>query len=217
MNLSGQQFGQLLDALVSAFPNIETLEVFVKRRMDENLNAIAGGSNLTAVVYKLIEWATARGRLAELVEAAYRDNSGDPKLRAFAEPYFGPPSDAGIGHTVSEKEKDFTDADAFARLSRPILLRDLDLEGLLEIARLFSDLPCVRTPARFPLFLRGLPPSIRGAYIPGGPMQANIETMVSTALDVDGDFDKMIYAAHLCDGSTNPFRKLVEAVQKYVR
>lgn len=90
MELSGTQFKQLHEALQRAFPNLRTLQEFVVTELDERLDTIAGSSGFSDSVFQLITWALARGRLVELVEKAYRANSGNPELRAFAISFLGP-------------------------------------------------------------------------------------------------------------------------------
>jgi len=83
MQLNGIQIKQLHHALLSAFPQLASLEFFVRTELEENLSAIALGSSLSEVVFHLIEWARAHGRLADLVEKAYHENRLNPDLRAF--------------------------------------------------------------------------------------------------------------------------------------
>ena len=55
----------------------------VKMEMGVNINSVAGGSNLSAVVFNLIDWAQRTGRLGELVTAAAGFNDENPELKAF--------------------------------------------------------------------------------------------------------------------------------------
>ncbi|MEH2456804.1 effector-associated domain EAD1-containing protein [Nostoc sp.] len=63
MQLTGIQRKELLLAIISAYPNEADLEIMVSFELEENLNAIAGGNNLTEVVFNLIKWANSRGKL----------------------------------------------------------------------------------------------------------------------------------------------------------
>ena len=56
----------------------------VRFQMDEQLNAIAGGDNLSRVVFDLIAWAERTGRIAELIGKAQAYNPGNARLAAFA-------------------------------------------------------------------------------------------------------------------------------------
>lgn len=79
----GEQIRQLHQALASAFPSRAELEIMLFQEMDERLNLIVGATNLTETIFSLIMWAESRGRLEELVEAAYRANPGNPELSVF--------------------------------------------------------------------------------------------------------------------------------------
>jgi len=82
MKLTGSQFGQFQTALLSAFPTTSSLSQMVSIHLDENLAAIAGGSNLREVAFNLLQWAEARNKTAQLLAAARAANSGNPSLRA---------------------------------------------------------------------------------------------------------------------------------------
>jgi|SRR5579871_128898 len=83
MQLNGGQLKQFQQVLVSAFPSINALRIMVRVGLQENLEAIVGSGSLSTVVFDLIEWAQACGRLQELMEKAYHENSGNPELRNF--------------------------------------------------------------------------------------------------------------------------------------
>ena len=100
MKLSGTQYKQLQEALLAAFPTQSDLEQMVSFELGENLNVIAGGRNLSAVVFNLIGWAEARGRTQELVSGALRANSGNPALKAIAEHSGIAPSTTSANHSV---------------------------------------------------------------------------------------------------------------------
>ena len=82
-SLSGTQYGRLVDALVNAFDR-GGLQRLVRFRLDENLDAVAGGGNHSEVVFALIGWAESRGRLAELLAGALAENPGNRRLQAVA-------------------------------------------------------------------------------------------------------------------------------------
>jgi V8-like Glu-specific endopeptidase len=85
MRLSGQQYQQLTDALVNAFPSQAKLAQFVRFRLEKNLDAIAMGNDLTEIVFKLIGTAEADGWVAELVAAARESKPRNLSLFAFAQ------------------------------------------------------------------------------------------------------------------------------------
>ncbi|MBW4502266.1 MAG: toll/interleukin-1 receptor domain-containing protein [Scytonema hyalinum WJT4-NPBG1] len=82
---NGERSQQFQKALLSAFPTTAKLKQMVRFRLDENLEAIAGGANHSEVVFNLIEWAKAEGKPEELLIAARKDNPGNPALRKFDE------------------------------------------------------------------------------------------------------------------------------------
>lgn len=87
MKPTGDQFAALQKALLSAFPSPFKLRQMVKIRLGESLNQIAGGENLAEMVFNLIEWAEAKGRVKELIIKAYEDTPGNPLLSEFARPF----------------------------------------------------------------------------------------------------------------------------------
>lgn len=87
MQLTGKQRQQLQQALVSAFPTQGKLVQMVSFQLDTNLGAIAGGQNYLEVVFDLINWAEAEGRLEDLVLAARAQNPGNSSLRECAEQF----------------------------------------------------------------------------------------------------------------------------------
>src|SRR2546430_2368347 len=83
--LTGGQYKQLTDALITAFPAEAKLAQMVKFGLGKTLAAIAGGQDLTDVVFHLIQWAEAQGRTEDLIVAARNENPGNAALRQFAE------------------------------------------------------------------------------------------------------------------------------------
>ncbi|WP_366914273.1 SUMF1/EgtB/PvdO family nonheme iron enzyme [Mastigocoleus sp. MO_188.B34] len=82
IKLSGQEIGRLRDAIISAFPDKASLEMMVAIELDENLDEIAGGQTLKAIVFYLIKkWAEPKGKLKELVEGACKENPGNQDLK----------------------------------------------------------------------------------------------------------------------------------------
>ncbi|NEO74777.1 effector-associated domain EAD1-containing protein [Moorena sp. SIO4G3] len=84
MKLTGQQYQQLTNALIDAFTNQQRLAEVVRFRFNKNLNAIAMGNDLQAIVFRLIETAEAEGWVDELIHRAHQSNPGNPKLFAIA-------------------------------------------------------------------------------------------------------------------------------------
>ncbi|MEZ4710850.1 MAG: toll/interleukin-1 receptor domain-containing protein [Caldilineaceae bacterium] len=101
MKLSGAEYKQLQEALLAAFPTQDELEEMVSLELEENLNAIAGGRNLRAVVFNLIQWAEARGRTQELIDCALRANPTSPALK----PYHGDVGDSPDSPTTTRSSQ----------------------------------------------------------------------------------------------------------------
>lgn len=81
--LSGQQVRQLMQALTRAFPNVDDLEKVTRFGLDKNLAEISVRNSLDDIVFDLIEWAEAQGRVIELVDAACSESPGNPELQSF--------------------------------------------------------------------------------------------------------------------------------------
>ncbi|NJM17551.1 MAG: trypsin-like peptidase domain-containing protein [Richelia sp. RM2_1_2] len=88
MKLFGDELKKLSEALLDAYRNHNALKRMVKFKLEENLDAIAGRGILRDVVFDLIDWAEAEGKLELLIIGAYEENSGNPKLKAFYETLF---------------------------------------------------------------------------------------------------------------------------------
>ncbi len=80
---SASTFRRLHEVLLFAFPNRGALERMVAHYLGENLNIISGAGGLSDVVFDLVQWADAQGRVAELVAAARAANQSNPDLAAF--------------------------------------------------------------------------------------------------------------------------------------
>ncbi|HVV84805.1 MAG TPA: effector-associated domain EAD1-containing protein, partial [Kofleriaceae bacterium] len=78
--ISGPLLAQLRDALLDAFPTWKALEMMVELQLDERLGNVVSPGALREVVYDLLTWARAQGRLGELVAAARRENGGNARL-----------------------------------------------------------------------------------------------------------------------------------------
>jgi len=95
MPLSGERFSQIQEALLDAFRSASDLAIMVRIELNENLNTITHGSNLKEMIFSLVEWADANGRLEQLISGAHEYNSGNQKLQLLIEQ----------NEFVSEKEK----------------------------------------------------------------------------------------------------------------
>jgi hypothetical protein len=80
--ITGQQIGQIVDALLSAFPTRADLAMLVVIELDAQLDVITTAPNLRVDVFALVQWALARNRLNELIAGARRQNPCNPLLQA---------------------------------------------------------------------------------------------------------------------------------------
>jgi len=90
MELSGKELKQLHDALLSAYHTYTSLEFLVATELEKNLSAIAGSGELADVIFRLIRWAEAEGRLRELIMAAHDGRKGNTKLSTFVSSFLHP-------------------------------------------------------------------------------------------------------------------------------
>jgi hypothetical protein len=81
--LDGRQKKALHAALLAAFPRQASLEQVVLFHLDTHLAVVAGEGPLTEVVFRLMDWAEAQGRLDALVNGARDENPHNPQLIAF--------------------------------------------------------------------------------------------------------------------------------------
>ncbi len=84
MELTGAQLAQFQQALLSAFPSKAKLAQMVSFHLDENLDAIAGGQNLSDLTFSLLQHHQAHGTLDQLLSAALTENPNNPTLQDFA-------------------------------------------------------------------------------------------------------------------------------------
>ena len=69
---------------MSAFPERADLARMVRYGLSVRLDVIASANKLPTMVFELIEWAEAHGKLDELLEGARSENPDNPALRSFA-------------------------------------------------------------------------------------------------------------------------------------
>jgi|GEM_PF-4898669 len=94
MELRGEQFKQLREALQRAFPDKFKLKLLLREELNVRLDEVVGGNNLTETVTDLVDWAEAEGHLVELVSAAIHRNPGNSRLRQFVESFGIIPAEA---------------------------------------------------------------------------------------------------------------------------
>src|SRR5215469_5335504 len=83
MELTGGQKKQLREALQAAFQTWNALARMIDEELGVPLNTVAPeGQPMPDVVYAVIRWAQANGRVPELLEKACAANPGNPELIA---------------------------------------------------------------------------------------------------------------------------------------
>lgn len=88
MRLTGEQCRRLTDAIVKALRKKPVVERVVRFGLDEDLDAIVGGDNLTDIVFNLVMWVESQERLEDLVVEARRENPGNLLLKAVSKEVF---------------------------------------------------------------------------------------------------------------------------------
>ena len=86
MGLSGNEIKSLVKAIVSAYPTKDDLDMMIVYGfgVDEALSKITGGNDLEKIVFNLVtKWAIPKGKVEQLIEQAYKENSGNPELKYF--------------------------------------------------------------------------------------------------------------------------------------
>lgn len=79
-----KQFRVIHDALISGFTRPE-LKVLVKGTLDQHLDAIAGGTTLSEIIFELIEWCVRSGKISELIQGAHELRPDNLEVAALIE------------------------------------------------------------------------------------------------------------------------------------
>ena len=85
MQLTGDQYEQLEQALLRAYDTEDELKPMVRIVFNRPLQAVAEGKDHTARIYKLIEWAESEGKIIDLIRGAHRRKPGSDLLREFCD------------------------------------------------------------------------------------------------------------------------------------
>jgi eukaryotic-like serine/threonine-protein kinase len=102
MKITGTQWRQLSRALLDAYPTRQALTQMVRVKLSQNLEEITSTGTLADVVFELIRWAEAQGRLDDLICAGYAGNPNNALLRELAAEKNCPPPT--ISDTISQQE-----------------------------------------------------------------------------------------------------------------
>jgi len=74
MKLTKEQFREFQQYLKTIYITDEELAVFVRHSLNKNINEFAGSNNLNTKTFQLLNWAEAKGRIIELIEAFANEN-----------------------------------------------------------------------------------------------------------------------------------------------
>jgi hypothetical protein len=85
LKLKPQQLSELHKAMLSAFPSKISLARMLLFEMGEQLESVAAGDNLGDLIFEVLQWAGAQGRLRELITASLAAVPGNPELVAFSQ------------------------------------------------------------------------------------------------------------------------------------
>src|SRR6266516_2929962 len=81
--LDGKQREQLIDALLTAFPKHQDLEMFIDFELHEKVEHIARIGTLKETTYDIVQWVEKQSRTEELIQAARRRNPTNHALKQF--------------------------------------------------------------------------------------------------------------------------------------
>jgi len=83
--LTGEQVDALGQAIEAAFPEEEILEQMLFYELNVHLKNIATAKTYSSLIFKVVQWAVANGKLCNLVIGPSLRNPGNPQLRCFIE------------------------------------------------------------------------------------------------------------------------------------
>jgi hypothetical protein len=83
VTLTPQQMKSLQAALISAFPQEDDLAIMVQYYLQTALNRISMAKAYDKIIFDLIQWVNARGKVANLINGALETNSDNPDLLKF--------------------------------------------------------------------------------------------------------------------------------------
>lgn len=85
MELTPDQFQQLEQALIAAYPSETKLGRMVFYTFGKRLNVMAKGEDHTDLIFNLLDTVNSQGEAAQLIRGAHRTNSTNDQLKAFCE------------------------------------------------------------------------------------------------------------------------------------
>ncbi|MEH2247836.1 CHASE2 domain-containing protein [Nostoc sp.] len=137
---SGDEREELYKAIISAYPDHAALERVIDYKLNENLDVIAGTGTHGDVVYRLIKWANAEGKLETLIVALYNDKSSNQQLKAIKQKLLPNASKPG---NLTFDNVPITFSDRLRKLlpvSKRITTVSVGVTALVAVMRLFGIL-----------------------------------------------------------------------------
>jgi hypothetical protein len=125
VEIDGKKRREIREALTEAFPMPAQLRLLTDEVLDEPLQNITSlENNMPTMVFEVITWAQARGRLTELVLGAAAGNPGAARLKVLAEQFRFPADVPGEIERMVLKDVPFENIgqwlDRFTRLRRAV-------------------------------------------------------------------------------------------------
>lgn len=152
--LSEESREQLEKALLSAYPEPDQLKKLVDLELKADLNVIApDNTTYDITIYYLIKWAGGKGKMKDLVSAAYKTIPDNHLLRSYVNTYFpalirefGPSATVGVPSGSKDLDRLFVSG-SLSTLAIVIgLALDLVRNNIMTLAACQSSLFSVRSP-----------------------------------------------------------------------
>jgi hypothetical protein len=84
MALTGNQIGQMREALLAGFPSKGSLEMMVRIHLDQSLDVIVEADNQTERIYNLVTWAERSGQVGGLIAGAFAEHPMSSQIARLA-------------------------------------------------------------------------------------------------------------------------------------
>jgi hypothetical protein len=150
VELAPAQMNEFRTALLSAYPRREDLVSMVYKHLGVNLEQYIDYRSYIDTVFSFIEWARSRGKIGDLIKAAYQEAPGNKELQSIYESTLGnPQSELREGKNarlrLSESEQSRLTAELAGSVSSLAELERITFKAvgkpLREIIRVEEDLP----------------------------------------------------------------------------
>ena len=80
--LTGVEHKNLVEALVSAFPERQKFKILLKHALNKNLSEIVSDKDLKTTAFEIVTAAESQGWLTDLIMAAKESVPNNPKLKS---------------------------------------------------------------------------------------------------------------------------------------